>query len=104
MSTFANGPTGRRPVNTTYLVVGLVFLGLAGAWALRETGVMDRDGLAWLLPMILVVAGAAGLVATVAKGVARGRRSDEPAEPGVADEPLAYHGLDELGREDDPGR
>ncbi len=69
-----NTPSTKRPVNATYLVVGLVFLGLAGAWVLRETGVMDSDGFQWLLPLVLVVAGAAGLVATVAKSMTRNRR------------------------------
>ncbi len=67
-------PSTKRPVNTTYLVVGLVFLGVAGSWVLRETGVMDAESFQWLLPLVLVVAGAAGLVASVAKGIARNRR------------------------------
>ena len=67
-----------HPVNVTHLVVGLVFLGIAGSWALRESGTIDRDGFQWLLPLILVVAGAAGLVASVAKGLSKG--SSEPSE------------------------
>jgi hypothetical protein len=83
-----------RPVNTTYLVIGLVFLGLAGAWALRETGVMDPDDFRWLLPLVLVIAGGAGVVASVVKQLGSGRRSPEPADP--ADEPVPAYDRDEL--------
>jgi hypothetical protein len=86
-------PSTRRPVNTTYLVVGLVFLGLAGSWVLRETGVMDRDGLHWLLPLVLVVAGAAGLLATVAKGMTRNRRSK--SEHSVWDDDISLYDEDD---------
>ena len=68
----------RHPVNVTHLVMGLVFLGIAGSWALRELGVISADGGPWVLPVILILAGAAGLVAAVAKGLSRGRT--EPAE------------------------
>lgn len=63
----------RHPVSTTHLVVGLVFLGLAVSWLLREVGVMGSDELQWALPLVLVVAGAAGLLASLAKGVTRSR-------------------------------
>ena len=33
-----------HPLNVSYLVVGLIFLGLAGSWALRESGVIDLLG------------------------------------------------------------
>jgi hypothetical protein len=52
-----------HPLNVSYLVVGLVFLGLAGSWALREAGVIDLGEVRWLLPLTLVVAGVVGLVA-----------------------------------------
>jgi hypothetical protein len=57
-----------HPLNVSYLVVGLVFLGLAGSWALREAGVIDLGEVRWLLPLTLVVAGVVGLVAVAAKG------------------------------------
>lgn len=60
-----------HPLNVSYLVVGLVFLGLAGSWALRETGVVDLGEVRWLFPLTLVVAGLVGLVALVAKGLSR---------------------------------
>ncbi|HET6625635.1 MAG TPA: hypothetical protein VFG63_04545 [Nocardioidaceae bacterium] len=65
-----------HPLNVSYLVVGLIFLGLAGSWALRESGVVDLGEAQWLLPMTLVVAGAVGLVAFAAKGL-RGRTSTD---------------------------
>ncbi len=58
-------------LNVSYLVVGLVFLGLAGSWALREAGVVDLAEVRWLFPLTLVVAGLVGLVAMAAKGLSR---------------------------------
>jgi len=63
-------------LNVSYLVVGLVFLGVAGSWALRESGVIDVREVQWLLPLTLVMAGAIGLVAFAAKGISR---SKEPS-------------------------
>lgn len=50
-----------HPLNISSLVVGLIFLGLAGAWALRESGAVDADAARWILPLLLVVAGAVGI-------------------------------------------
>jgi hypothetical protein len=60
-----------HPLNVSYLVVGLVFLGLAASWALREAGVVDLAEVQWLFPLTLVIAGAIGLVAMAAKGLSR---------------------------------
>jgi len=60
-----------HPLNVSYLVVGLVFLGLAGSWALREAGVIDLGEVRWLFPVTLVAAGLVGLVAMTAKGFSR---------------------------------
>ena len=49
-----------HPLNVSYLVVGLVFLGLAGSWALREAGVVDLGEVRWLFPVTLVAAGCGG--------------------------------------------
>ncbi len=71
-----------HPVNVTHLVFGLVFLGIAGTWALREAGVIGLDGFRWVLPAILLAAGAAGLVASIARGVGRGvGRGDHDDDP-----------------------
>lgn len=62
-------------LNVSYLVVGLIFLGLAGSWVLRETGLIDLGSVRWLIPATLVAAGSIGLVATAAKATrARSRR------------------------------
>jgi hypothetical protein len=76
-----------HPLNVSYLVVGLVFLGIAGSWALRESGVIDFGGVRWVLPLILVAAGLIGLVAFAAKGAARGRSTklEGPDEPDTTD-------------------
>jgi fatty acid desaturase len=60
-------PSGARRPSVLHLVVGLVFLGLAGLWALAASGAVDSDD-TWLIPGLLVVAGAAGLVAALAGG------------------------------------
>ncbi len=67
-------PAARRP-SVVHLVVGLVFLGLAGLWALAASGVVDSED-TWLVPGLLVVAGAAGLVTTVLSS--RRRSDDDP--------------------------
>jgi hypothetical protein len=65
-----------HPLNVSYLVLGLAFLGIAGSWALHETGVIESGDMEWLLPLTLVVAGAIGLVAFMARGLT-GRRTDD---------------------------
>ena len=61
-------------LNVSYLVVGLAFLGISGSWALHQTGAIGSAEVEWLLPLSLVVAGAIGLVAFMARGV-MGRRT-----------------------------
>ena len=65
-----------HPLEVSYLVVGLVFLGIAGAWALSTTGVVDAGDVDWLIPLVLVVSGAVGLAAFAAKSLGRGRDTD----------------------------
>ena len=74
-----------HPLNVSYLVVGLVFLGLAASWALREAGVIDLAEARWLFPTTLVVAGLVGLAAMTAKGLSGSQRATAP-QPG---EPLS---------------
>ncbi len=70
-----------HPLNVSYLVVGLVFLGISGSWALRTSGVVDTAELQWLIPLTLVAAGVVGLVAFAAKGLARERHDETADEP-----------------------
>lgn len=80
----------RHPLSTAHLVAGLVFLGIALSWALEERGVIDTDGGPWVLPVVLVIAGAAGLLASVAKAItARSARRPGTAED-PDDEPFTY--------------
>jgi hypothetical protein len=92
-----------HPLNVSYLVVGLVFLGVAGSWALRTSGVVDTGDIRWLVPAVLLVAGAVGLVAFAAKGISRGRQErnadttdalDEPWTPYAGDTTEPTTGLD----------
>jgi hypothetical protein len=64
-----------HPLNVSYLVLGLAFLGIAGSWALHQQGVIGSNDVEWLLPLTLVVAGAVGLVAFMVRGL--GRRTDQ---------------------------
>lgn len=66
-----------HPLSVTHLVVGLVFLGIAGSWALRQANLIEADDVTWLFPVALVIAGGVGLVAAMAKGV-RGSRKPTP--------------------------
>jgi hypothetical protein len=67
-----------HPLNVSYLVIGLVFLGIAGTWALHAAGIVEGADVEWLVPLSLVVAGVLGLVAFATRGL-RGSRTDEPA-------------------------
>ena len=62
---------GRHQVHVTHLVMGVVFLGLFAVWALRTSGIAEGHDLRWLLPLPLVAAGAAGLVATAPRLLGR---------------------------------
>ena len=77
-----------RGVGVPHLVMGLVFLGLAGTWLLQEVGVVESVEVQWLLPLILVAAGAAGLLASVARSLTRRpRRRPEVTQERVEDHP-----------------
>lgn len=56
---------GRHPVNVAHLVMGLAFVGLVAVWALVQSGAVDDDAIRWLLPVPWVLAGGAGLLASV---------------------------------------
>jgi hypothetical protein len=74
----------RHELNVSHLVFGLAFLGIAACWAVTEAGLVDaRAG--WLVPMVLVVAGAVGLVASLAKGLSRPAAAESYATPWTDD-------------------
>jgi len=93
-----------HPVTVTYLVLGLSFLGIAGCWALTEAGVVDaRAG--WALPLVLVVAGGVGLVASLARGLHRTQSRapyDEPPSDGDTDNTGDTGDLGADPRDDEP--
>ena len=62
----------RHDLDVTSLVFGLIFVGVAGAWALVQTELISLPDLSVAGPAVLIVAGVIGLVATLAKG-RRGR-------------------------------
>ena len=49
------------------LVFGLVFLGVVAAWGLFELGVVTAADTAWILPIVLIGAGALGVVLALTK-------------------------------------
>lgn len=65
-----------HPVNISYLVMGLIFLGIAACWALLAGGTIESADVEWLVPLGLVLAGGAGLAAFAARELSR-RRSTE---------------------------
>lgn len=64
-----------HPLNVSYLVVGLAFLGIASSWALHQAGVIGAAEVGVLLPLSLVVAGGIGLIAFMARSFGSGRRN-----------------------------
>lgn len=63
--------SGRHPLSISYLVAGLIFLGIAASWGLRGAGVVDAGSSSWLFPLTLVVVGAIGLAASVVSSARR---------------------------------
>ena len=78
-----------HPVNVTHLVFGLVFLGIVAAWVLRTTGVVDPGSDRWIFPAVLLLAGGAGLVASVTKSMGRRSAPDPEAYEETADDDAA---------------
>jgi hypothetical protein len=64
-----NQTTGyqRHPLEIGPLVFGLVFLGVVAAWGLFELGVVTAADTAWILPIVLIGAGALGVVLALTK-------------------------------------
>lgn len=57
--------SGRHAVNIGHLVMGVVFLGFAGVWALVESDAIELIDLRWFMPLPWLAAGLAGLAALV---------------------------------------
>jgi hypothetical protein len=68
------GTTSRRPVKVTYLVIGLLFCGLAGIWLLGALDVVDSNTFDVWGPALLIVAGVVGLIANFANNQQSKRR------------------------------
>src|SRR6478609_7025996 len=70
-------PPADRSVKVPHLVFGLLFLGVAGIWALGASNAISGEHLAVLGPGVLILAGVIGLAASLANG--RNRRRSVPA-------------------------
>lgn len=62
--------------DVTSLVFGLAFLATALVWALVQVGVITVSMLPVAVPVVLVVVGVIGVVASVARGRARDDRAE----------------------------
>ncbi len=61
----------KHDTDVTSLVFGLLFLGLAGVWALVQYDVLTLPAASVVGPVLLVIAGAAGLLISLRRGVSR---------------------------------
>lgn len=93
-----------HPLNVSYLVVGLAFLGISGTWALRQGGVIGSADMEWLLPLTLVVAGGIGLLAFTSKGLSRRRTGETPGydAPSYPSTPPAHETDENTGTDTEP--
>jgi hypothetical protein len=74
-------PPADRSVKVPHLVFGLLFLGVAGIWALGASDAISGEHLAVLGPGVLILAGVIGLAASLANGRNRRRRSAVGYQP-----------------------
>jgi hypothetical protein len=75
----------RHPLEIGPLVFGLIFLGIVTAWGLFELDVVTGADTAWILPIVLIAAGALG----VALAATRSRRAEPPGHEMYAPTPYA---------------
>jgi hypothetical protein len=64
-ATSASAPLRRRRFRPASTVFGLLFLGVAAAWAAREQELLDGDELGRAVAVALIVLGGLGLVVSV---------------------------------------
>jgi Zn-dependent protease with chaperone function len=57
----------RHPVDVVALVFAIVFLGSAGAWAGWTYGGLSPGDVAWAIPVVLILAGLAGVTASLSR-------------------------------------
>lgn len=73
-----------HPLNVSHLVVGLVLLGVSGLWTADRAGwITDTT---YVLPVLLVAAGAIGLLAFALRGVfgePDNQATADPTETGI---------------------
>lgn len=65
-------PRGTHPLQTGYLVIGLLAIGVALMWLLTDQGVVEGGDGGVLFSVVLITAGAVGLAASLGKGLRRG--------------------------------
>jgi hypothetical protein len=80
MSTYPQPPADRT-VKVPHLVFGLLFLGVAGIWALGASDAISGEHLAVLGPGVLILAGVIGLAASLANGRNRRRQAQAEHQP-----------------------
>ena len=78
----ANRSSGRHPVNVGHLVMGVAFLGLVLVWGLVTHDVVELREHGWVLGLPWLVAGALGLLASVARGPRDRADTAPPGTPG----------------------
>ena len=91
MSQLNQPPPADRSVKVVHLVFGLLFLGVAGVWALVAGDAISSEELTVLGPGVLIAAGVVGLVASLAS--TRNRRN---AEPPAHPHPESHHDTEEI--------
>lgn len=89
--------TGRHPVNVGHLVMGLAFLGLLAIWTVVQSDAVEWEQVRWLLPVPWILAGGAGLAASVLSGRRHVQQQQGWVPP--ADEPALRADAEE---DDDP--